>query len=128
MDIPTDFEGNEFLNIDGETCLSKAWKLKDDQNMNFPCSEFTSYKGDTGDISAETFAQIIDIDGNSQVSMDNEIRASKVIHYISSNTKGSVSDELNAIYKTSDIYIFVDMMRSMVETYLLKGPCKQYVL
>jgi protease II len=30
MDIPTDFEGNEFLNIDGETCLSKAWKLKDD--------------------------------------------------------------------------------------------------
>ena len=32
MDIPTDFEGNEFLNIDGEICLSKAWKLDDDQN------------------------------------------------------------------------------------------------
>ena len=128
MDIPTDFEGNEFLNIDGETCLSKAWKLKDDQNENFPCSEFTSYKGETGDISPETYAQIFDIDGNSQVSIDNEIRASKVISYFSSNPKGSVDDELNSIYKTSDFTAFIDMMRSMVESYLLKGPCKQYTL
>ena len=60
--------------------------------------------------------------------MDNEIRASKVLTYLSSNPKGSVEDELNGIYKTNDFGVFVDMMRSMVETYLLKGPCKQYTL
>lgn len=54
MDIPLDFEGNQFLNVDGEICLSKAWKLKDEQNVAFPCSEYTNYKGDFGDISEDT--------------------------------------------------------------------------
>lgn len=129
MDIPTDFEGNEFLNVDGETCLSKAWKLDDEQNTNFPCSEFTSYKGEIGDISAETYSQIFNIDGKSKVSLDNEIRASKVMSYVSLNDKsGQAATDLNSIYMTDDIYQFVTMMRNMVETYLLKGPCKQVTL
>jgi hypothetical protein len=82
MDIPVDFEGNRFLNVDGETCLSKAWKLDDDQNTNFPCSEYTTYKGDFGDISMDTFQQIFNTDGNSTVSLDNEIRAARVFNYV----------------------------------------------
>ena len=48
MKVPDSLEGSRFLSVDGETCMTTAWKLTDELNKNFPCPEFLNYKGDSG--------------------------------------------------------------------------------
>ena len=52
---------------------------------------------------------IMNTDGNSLISLDNEVRATKMLKYVMENPKSEdIKAELNAIFKTDDFYLFVE--------------------
>lgn len=126
--MPENLEGNRFLGRDGENCLSEAWNL-DGIYKQFPCSEFTIYVAELSasyDFDIETTYLILNIDGKSQISLDDPIRAVSFINYVLTNDQSqSTLDVLKNTYKNSDMTTFLAVMRKMVQNFLLDGPCQK---
>ena len=127
--VPENLEGNRFLGRNGQNCVSDAWKL-DGVYETFPCSEFSNWVSKFDDprytFNEQTTQLILNIDGQSEISLDDPIRATSFINFVLTNDQ---SDEtlqvLKNTYQNANMANFLSIMRIMVQDFLLGGPCQK---